>query len=82
MLRTAIPEISSSNENINSTAVFPNYLSISYDYDGLYSVSDIQYYFDYITLKHEAVIDKVNKIETGITLEVKTGYALFRAFDT
>ena len=32
MLCTATSDISSSSENINSTAVFQDYLSVSYDY--------------------------------------------------
>ena len=41
--------------------------------DGLFSVSDIQEYFEYITEKHEAVTDNlsikiyVNKLENTIT---------------
>ena len=47
--------------------------------DGLYSVSDIQYYFEYIIKKHETVTDypsimiHVNKIENRITFKIKTG---------
>ena len=32
MLCTAIPDILRSSENINSKVVFPDYLSVSYDY--------------------------------------------------
>ena len=50
--------------------------------DGLYSVSNIQDYFDYILKKHGENIDKpsvkiyVNKIETRITFKIKNGYSL------
>ena len=50
--------------------------------DGLYSVSDIQDYFEYILKKHEGNIDDssirlyVNKIENRITFKNKTGYYL------
>ena len=49
--------------------------------DGLYSVSDIQDYFDYIK-KHETVTDNpsikiyVNKIVNTITFKSKTKYYL------
>ena len=45
-----------------------------------YSVSDIQYYFDYIIKKYETVADNapiriyVNKIEKEITMKIKTRY--------
>ena len=45
-----------------------------------YSVSDIQYYFDYIIKKYETVADSapiriyVNKIEKEITMKIKTRY--------
>ena len=48
----------------------------------MYSVSDIQDYFDYILKKHEEDIDKpsvqihVNKIEKRITFKIKNGYSL------
>ena len=44
----------------------------------LYSVSDIQDYFEYIMRKHDTFTDRtqvriyVNKIETKITFEIKT----------
>ena len=50
--------------------------------DGSYSVSDIQYYFEYILKKHETVTNNssimiyVNKIEKSITFKIKTGYYL------
>ena len=50
--------------------------------DGLYSVSDIQDYFEYILKKHGEDIDKpsiqiyVNKIENRVTFKVKNGYSL------
>ena len=48
--------------------------------DGSYSVSDIQDYFEYILIKHEAVTNNpsiriyINKIENRITFKIKTGY--------
>ena len=50
--------------------------------DGLYSVSDIQDYFEYILKKHGEDIDEpsvqiyVNKIENRITFKIKNGYSL------
>ena len=50
--------------------------------DGLYSVSDIQDYFEYILEKHEEDIDEpsvqiyVNKIENRITFKIRNGYSL------
>ena len=50
--------------------------------DGLYSVSDIQDYFEYILEKHGENIDEpsvqiyVNKIQNRITLKIKKGYSL------
>ena len=50
--------------------------------DGLYSVSGIQDYFDYILKKHGEIIDKpsvliyVNKIENRVTFKIKNGYTL------
>ena len=50
--------------------------------DGLYSISDIQIYFEYILKKHREKIDNssiwiyVNKIENRITFKIKTGYYL------
>ena len=47
--------------------------------DGLYSVWNIQYYFEYILRKHGESIDNpsvkinVNKIENRITLKIKNG---------
>ena len=49
--------------------------------DGLYSVSDIQDYFEYILKKHGEDIDEpsvqkyVNKIENRITFKIKNGYS-------
>ena len=48
--------------------------------DGLYSISFIQDYFEYILKKHNESIDDqsvriyVNKIENRITFKIKTGY--------
>ena len=45
--------------------------------DGSYSISDIQYYFEYILKKHGEDIDKpsvqiyVNKIENKVTFKIK-----------
>ena len=50
--------------------------------DGLYSISHIQNYFDYIPRKHwEKTVNPVikiyvNKIENKITFKIKTGYYL------
>ena len=50
--------------------------------DGLYSVSDIQDYFEYILKKHRENTDKpsvqiyVNKIEKMVTFKIKNGYSL------
>ena len=50
--------------------------------DGSYSVSYIQYYFEYIIKKHEGVTDnplimtKINKIKNRITFKTKTGFYL------
>ena len=50
--------------------------------DGLYSVSDIQDYFEYILEKHGEDIDEpsvqiyVNKIENRVTFKIKNGYSL------
>ena len=50
--------------------------------DGLYSVSDIQDYFEYILKKHGESVDKrsvwiyVNKIENRVTFKIKNGYSL------
>ena len=50
--------------------------------DGLYSVSDIQGYFEYISKKHgeetvnPSIMIYVNKIENRITFKIKTGYYL------
>ena len=47
--------------------------------DALYSVSDIQNYFEFIIKKHETVTDNpsimiyVNKIENRITFKIKAG---------
>ena len=49
---------------------------------GLYSISDIQDYFEYILKKHGENIDNtsiriyVNKIENRISFKIKTGYYL------
>ena len=50
--------------------------------DGLFSVSDVQDYFDYILKKHRENIENssirisVNKIENRITFKIKTGHYL------
>ena len=50
--------------------------------DGSYSVSDIQYYFEYILKKQGEDIDKplgqlyVNKIENRVTFKIKNWYSL------
>ena len=50
--------------------------------DGLYSVSDIQYYFEYILKKHVSSVNKpsvqiyVNTVENGVTLKIKYVYSL------
>ena len=50
--------------------------------DGLYSVPNIQDYFEYIFKKHGESTDKpsvqisVNKIENRITFKIKDGYSL------
>ena len=50
--------------------------------DGLYSVSNIQDYFEYILKKHGENIDNpsvkiyVNKIENRITFKIKNGYSI------
>ena len=50
--------------------------------DGSYSVSDIQYYFEYVFKKHEENTNNpsiriyVNKIENRIIFKIKTGYYL------
>ena len=50
--------------------------------DGLYSVSDIQDYFEYILKKHGEDIEKpsvqiyVNKTENRVTFKIKNGYSL------
>ena len=50
--------------------------------DGLYSVSNIQDYFEYISKKHGENTDKpsvqiyVNKIENRVTFKTKNGYSL------
>ena len=51
-------------------------------FDGPYSVSDIQDYFEYIIKKHETIADNppekiyVNKIKNRIAFKIKTGYKL------
>ena len=50
--------------------------------DGSYSVSDIQYYFEYILKKHGEITGKpsvqiyVTKIEDRVTCKIKDGYSL------
>ena len=57
-------------------------------FDGLYFVSYIQEYFEYIIKKHETVADNppiriyVNKIENRITFKIKTGQFKFLTLET
>ena len=50
--------------------------------DGSYSVSDIQYYFEYIIKKHETIANNppvqiyVNKLKNRIIFKIKTGYKI------
>ena len=50
--------------------------------DGSYSVSDIQYYFEYILKKHSETVDNpsirmyINRTENRITFKIKNGYHL------
>ena len=50
--------------------------------DASYSVSDIQYYFEYIIKTHETIEDNppvqinVNKVKNRIIFKIKTGYKL------
>ena len=50
--------------------------------DGSYSVSDIQYYFEYILKEHSESVDNpsirmyINRIENRITFKIKSGYYL------
>ena len=50
--------------------------------DGLFSVSEIQDYFEYIIKKHEIIADNLpvqlytNKIKNRIVFKIKTGYKL------
>ena len=50
--------------------------------DGLYSISDIQDYFEHVLKKHGGDIDKrsvqiyVNKIENRVTFKINNGYSL------
>ena len=50
--------------------------------DGSYSISDIQYYFEFIIKKHETLTENPptqispNKIKNRIIFKVKTGYKL------
>ena len=50
--------------------------------DGLYSISDIQDYFEYILKEYSENVDNpsirgyVNKIENRITFKIKNGYYL------
>ena len=50
--------------------------------DGLYSISDIQDYFEYMIKKHETIADNppiqfyINKIKNCILFKIKTGYNL------
>ena len=50
--------------------------------DGSYSISDIQYYFEYILTKHSESVDDpsieiyVNKIENRVTFKIENGYHL------
>ena len=50
--------------------------------DGLYSISDIQDYFEYILKKHSESVDNpsikiyINKIENRVTFKIKNRYIL------
>ena len=50
--------------------------------NGSYSVSNVQYYFEYIIKKHETIADNrpvliyVNKIKNKIIFKIKSGYKL------
>ena len=50
--------------------------------DGSYSISDIQYYFEFIIKKHETLTENppiqifLNKIKNRIVFKIKTGYKL------
>ena len=50
--------------------------------DGSYSISDIQYYFEFIIKKHETLAENPpiqiypNKIKNRIVFKIKTGYKL------
>ena len=50
--------------------------------DGSYSIADIQYYFEFIIKKHEALTENPpvqiypNKIKNRIVFKIKTGYKL------
>ena len=50
--------------------------------DGSYSVSEIQYYFEYIIKNHDTVPDNlgiqiyINKIKDRVVFKIKTGYKL------
>ena len=50
--------------------------------DDSYSISDIQYYFEFIIKKHETLTENVaiqiypNKIKSRIVFKIKTGYKL------
>ena len=64
--------------NNNKFKIFaPTWTNIQY-----YSISDIQYYFDYILEKHGESVDNpsieiyVNKIENRVTFKIKYGYYL------
>ena len=54
----------------------------SEEFDGSYSVSDIQDYFEYILKKHSGSVDNpsirmyINRIENRITFKIKNGYYL------
>ena len=50
--------------------------------DGSYYVSGVQYYFEYIIIKHDTIADNppvqicVNKMKNRIVFKIKTGYKL------
>ena len=56
--------------------------------NGSYSVSDIQYYFEYIIKIHETIADNppvkiyVNKIRNRIVFKIKTGHKLKTSIKT
>ena len=67
----------------NKFKIFAPTWNYEFDFpDGSYSISDIQYYFEFIIKKHESVVDNppvqiyTNKIKNRIVFKIKTGYKL------